>query len=61
MRPFWLFRRSPAARFDTALLRPPNGSTMPLQVNVVPEPGTLVLLVTAGLGLLACAWRRRQN
>jgi len=26
----------------------------------VPEPSTLVLLVTAGLGLLACAWRRRS-
>jgi hypothetical protein len=28
---------------------------------VVPEPGTLVLLVTAGLGLLAYVWRRRGN
>ena len=27
----------------------------------VPEPGTLVLLVMAGLGLPACAWRRRRN
>ncbi len=27
--------------------------------NTVPEPGTLVLLLTAGLGLLAYAWRRR--
>jgi hypothetical protein len=27
----------------------------------VPEPGTLMLLVTAGLGLLACARRRRQG
>jgi hypothetical protein len=26
----------------------------------VPEPGTLVLLVTAGLGALAYAWRRRR-
>jgi hypothetical protein len=25
----------------------------------VPEPGMLVLLATAGLGLLAYAWRRR--
>ena len=30
-------------------------------INVVPEPGTLVLLVTAGLGLLAYAWRRRRS
>jgi hypothetical protein len=28
---------------------------------VVPEPGTLVLLVTAGLGLLAYAWRWRKR
>lgn len=28
-------------------------------VGPVPEPGTLVLLATAGLGLLAYAWRRR--
>ena len=27
----------------------------------VPEPGTLAMLGMAGLGLLACAWRRRQN
>ncbi len=26
----------------------------------IPEPGTLVLLVTAGLGLLLFAWRRRK-
>ena len=26
----------------------------------VPEPGTLVLLVTAGIGLLLFAWRRRK-
>ena len=25
----------------------------------VPEPGTLVLLISGGLGLLACAWRKR--
>jgi hypothetical protein len=29
--------------------------------GTVPEPGTLVLLVTAGLGLLAYAWRRRRS
>ncbi len=28
--------------------------------QAVPEPGTLALLVTAGLGLLAYAWRRRS-
>jgi len=28
--------------------------------GAVPEPGTLVLLVTGLLGLLACAWRKRK-
>lgn len=27
-------------------------------ITPIPEPGTAVLLATAGLGLLACAWRR---
>ena len=29
--------------------------------STIPEPGTLVLLGMAGLGLLASAWRKRQN
>jgi hypothetical protein len=28
--------------------------------GTVPEAGTLTLLITAGLGLLAYAWRRRS-
>jgi hypothetical protein len=28
-------------------------------IGPVPEPGTLVLLVTAGLGVLAYGWRKR--
>lgn len=30
-------------------------------LSIVPEPGTLGLLVTAGLDLLAYAWRRRRS
>ena len=29
-------------------------------ITTVPEPGTIVLLITAGLGLLLFAWRRRK-
>ena len=32
-----------------------------IEAYTVPEPGTLVLLVTAGLGLLVYAWRRRRS
>jgi hypothetical protein len=31
------------------------------KLAIIPEPGTLALLVTAGLGLLAPAWRRRRS
>jgi len=31
------------------------------EIGVVPEPGTLVLLVTAGLVALSYAWRRRRS
>ena len=30
-------------------------------LTMVPEPGTLVLLISGGLGLLACVWRRRRR
>jgi hypothetical protein len=30
-------------------------------VRLVPEPATLVLLVVGGIGLPACAWRRRNH
>ena len=36
-----------------------NGSSFGAQL--VPEPGTLVLLITAGLGALGYAWRRRRS
>jgi hypothetical protein len=38
-----------------------NVSELVIDTDCVPEPGTLVLLVTAGLGLLAYAWRRRRS
>jgi hypothetical protein len=31
-----------------------------VDLYVIPEPGTLVLLLSGGLGLLAFAWRRRK-
>jgi hypothetical protein len=37
-----------------------SGTYSPSDI-LVPEPGTLVLLVTAGLGVLAYAWRRRRS
>ncbi|MHC4180653.1 MAG: PEP-CTERM sorting domain-containing protein [Planctomycetota bacterium] len=30
-------------------------------MGIVPEPGTLVLLITGGLGLLLLVWRRRRS
>ncbi len=39
---------------------PPTMNENPLILRIVPEPGTLVLLITGGLGLLAFAWRRRR-
>jgi hypothetical protein len=47
---------------------PAGGGIMPLSVTLsgdvihrcVPEPGTLVLLLTAGIGLVLFAWRRRK-
>jgi hypothetical protein len=35
--------------------------TVTVDAGYVPEPGTLVLLITAALGLLACARRRRRS
>ncbi len=36
------------------------GASRDLAFVITPEPGTLVLLATAGLGLLLFAWRRRK-
>jgi hypothetical protein len=43
------------AYLETSLL---NGGD---RIEFVPEPSTLVLLVMAGLGALACVWRRRRS
>ena len=40
---------------------PINDLTYQELMNAVPEPGTLVLLITAGLGALGYAWRRRRS
>ena len=32
-----------------------------VSVTATPEPGTLALLLTAGLGLLGYVWRRRRS
>jgi hypothetical protein len=38
-----------------------NVSELVIDTRCVPEPGTLMLLVTAGLGALCYAWRRRRS
>ena len=38
-----------------------GGNYSDMYVVAVPEPATLAMLVTAGLGLLAYAWRRHQS
>jgi hypothetical protein len=40
---------------------PPTSSQAAAVVNPVPEPGTLALLGTGAIGLLACAWRTRNR
>ena len=39
-----------------------NGNNVAYQVTITstPEPGTLALLITGGIGLLAYAWRKRR-
>lgn len=38
-----------------------NGNVGRANLEAVPEPGTLVLLIAAALGVLCYAWRRRRN
>ena len=42
------------------LLWQESRSDQGLTLRIVPEPGTLVLLITGGLGLLLSAWRKRR-
>ncbi len=42
------------------LIDPVTGASLDLAFVITPEPGTLVLLAMAGLGLLLFAWRRRK-
>jgi hypothetical protein len=37
-----------------------SGGGMGQSASIVPEPGTLILLVTGLLGLLCYAWRKRK-
>ena len=46
---------------DNPWSQPSQEVTAQFVVTAIPEPGTLVLLLTAGLGMLACAWRRRRR
>jgi hypothetical protein len=53
-------------KVGSSLALPPGGAGlsidgMGLSVSIVPEPGTLALLVTGLLGLLCHAWRRRRS
>jgi hypothetical protein len=45
-------------KVGSSLALPPGGAG--LSASIVPEPGTLILLVTGLLGLLCYAWRKRK-
>jgi hypothetical protein len=53
-------------KVGSSLALPPGGGAglsgggMSLSASIVPEPGTLILLVTGLLGLLGYAWRKRK-
>jgi len=51
--PWWL-----GAPFEEVLAA--GNSFGSLTISVVPEPGTLLMLILGGLCLLACAWRKRR-
>ena len=47
--------------YFTVSVAPAVGGGYDVVMTPTPEPGTLVLLITAGLGALAFAWRRRRS
>jgi hypothetical protein len=51
----------PLTKLDNVLLSPPDGVASNFTHTCVPEPGTLVLLLTAGIGLVLFAWRWRKR
>ena len=45
---------------DFGILKDNFGVSVPSSAHMIPEPGTLLLLISGGLCLLAYAWRRRK-
>ena len=50
-----------ASQLDGVRISLTDGTVANINLTAVPEPGTLVLLITAGLAALCYAWRRRRS